>query len=38
MSEKKIAPFRETKLTRYLSDFFIEDNNIIMIANINPRL
>ena len=32
-----MAPYRETKLTRYLSEFFEEDNNIIMIANINPR-
>lgn len=30
-------PFRETKLTWYLAEFFEYDNNIIMIANINPR-
>lgn len=38
LNEKTIPPFRETKLTRYLSEFFVEDNNIIMIANINPRM
>lgn len=38
LNEKTIPPFRETKLTRYLSEFFVEDNNIIMIANINPRI
>ena len=32
-----MAPYRETKLTRYLSEFFEQDNNVIMIANINPR-
>lgn len=38
LNQKTIPPFRETKLTRYLSEFFVEDNNIIMIANINPRM
>lgn len=36
LKDKTIPPFRETKLTRYLSEFFVEDNNIIMIGNINP--
>lgn len=36
MKKKQHAPFRESKLTRYLSEFFEEDNNIIMIANVNP--
>lgn len=38
LKKKKLAPFRETKLTRYLSEFFVSDNNIVMIANINPWL
>lgn len=37
LKESKIPPYRETKLTRYLSEFFIEENFIIMIANINPQ-
>ena len=36
LKDKTIPPYRETKLTRYLSEFFVEDSNIIMIANINP--
>lgn len=37
LNKRQRPPFRETKLTRYLSEFFVENNNIIMIANINPR-
>jgi hypothetical protein len=37
LKDSKMPPYRETKLTRYLSEFFIEDNFIIMIANINPQ-
>ena len=29
-----ILPFRECKLTRLLSEYFTEDNNILMVVNI----
>lgn len=34
---KKIVPFRESKLTMLFQEYFSEDQNIIMITNINPR-
>lgn len=34
---KKIVPFRESKLTMLFQEYFQGDNNIIMITNINPR-
>lgn len=36
MKKNQWPPFRETKLTRYLAEFFEVDNNVIMMANINP--
>ena len=36
LKKNQLPPFRESKLTRYLSDYFEQDNNIIMIANVNP--
>jgi hypothetical protein len=34
---KKIVPFRESKLTMLFQEYFSGDQNIIMITNINPR-
>jgi hypothetical protein len=36
LKDKKNVPYRETKLTQFLSEFFFQDNQIGMIANINP--
>ena len=33
-----VLPYRESKLTKILHEYFHEDNNLIMIANINPRV
>jgi hypothetical protein len=34
---KKIVPFRESKLTKLFQEYFQGEQNIIMITNINPR-
>jgi len=34
---KRIVPFRESKLTMLFQEYFQGDQNIIMITNINPR-
>jgi len=34
---KKIVPFRESKLTMLFQEYFTGDQNILMITNINPR-
>lgn len=34
---KKIVPFRESKLSMLFQEYFSGDQNIIMITNINPR-
>ncbi len=34
---KKIVPFRESKLTMLFQEYFTCDQNILMITNINPR-
>ena len=31
------VPFRDSKLTHFLSEFFVDNSNITMITNINPR-
>lgn len=36
-SNKKIVPFRESKLTMLFQEYFQGDQNVIMITNINPR-
>lgn len=36
-TNKKIVPFRESKLTMLFQEYFQGDQNIIMITNINPR-
>jgi kinesin family protein 20 len=35
-SNKKIVPFRESKLTMLFQEYFQGDQNIIMVTNINP--
>ena len=32
-----VVPFRDCKLTKFLSEFFVYDSSIKMITNINPR-
>lgn len=34
---KKIVPFRESKLTMLFQEYFNGENNVIMVTNINPR-
>lgn len=34
---KRLVPFRESKLTKIFQEYFQGDQNIIMITNINPR-
>ena len=36
-TQKKMVPFRESKLTKLFCEYFQGDQNIIMITNINPR-
>lgn len=36
-TQKKIVPFRESKLTMLFQEYFQGDQNIIMVTNINPR-
>ena len=36
-TNKKLVPFRESKLTKLFCEYFQGDQNIIMITNINPR-
>jgi len=36
-TNKKMVPFRESKLTMLFQEYFQGDQNIIMITNINPR-
>lgn len=36
-TNKKIVPFRESKLTKLFCEYFQGEENIIMITNINPR-
>jgi len=36
-TNKKIVPYRESKLTMIFQEYFQGDQNIIMITNINPR-
>ena len=33
-----VVPYRDSKLTRILYEYFHEENNLRMIANINPRI
>ena len=35
--QKKLVPFRESKLTKLFCEYFQGEQNIIMITNINPR-
>lgn len=35
-NENSVIPFRDSKLTHFLSEFFIEDSLIKMVTNINP--
>lgn len=37
MKKDAPVPFRDSKLTRFLSEFFMENSTITMITNINPR-
>lgn len=37
-TNKKLVPFRESKLTMLFQEYFQGEQNVIMIANINPRL
>jgi kinesin family protein 20 len=37
-TNKRIVPFRESKLTMLFQEYFQGDQNIIMITNINPRV
>ena len=36
-TNKKLVPFRESKLTKLFCEYFQGEQNIIMITNINPR-
>jgi hypothetical protein len=36
-TQKKLVPFRESKLTKLFQEYFQGDQNVIMITNINPR-
>jgi kinesin family protein 20 len=36
-TQKKLVPFRESKLTKLFCEYFQGEQNIIMITNINPR-
>ena len=35
-NKESIIPFRESKLTKILSEFFLDNSNLKMIVNINP--
>jgi len=35
--QSSVVPYRDSKLTRILYEYFHEENNLRMIANINPR-
>lgn len=37
MKDGSIPPYRETKLTKFLAEFFLENSRISMITNINPE-
>lgn len=37
LSSTAVVPYRDSKLTRILYEYFHEENNLRMIANINPR-
>ena len=36
-NNKKLVPFRESKLTMLFQEYFQGDQNVIMVTNINPR-
>ena len=37
LSSTNVVPYRDSKLTKILFEYFHEENNLRMIANINPR-